>query len=125
MSKAPSTKRRDAHQRGIAAEKLAVNYLRLKGYEILKERYKTPVGEIDVLARKGSMLVIVEVKNRASHGAALEAVHHKNRERITQATEYFLMENPDMAGLDIRFDVITLGKGFSLRHLDNAWMIGT
>ncbi|MCC7305423.1 MAG: YraN family protein [Alphaproteobacteria bacterium] len=114
-----------AYKRGMFAEKLAAVVLRLKGYKILRHRYKTPFGEIDLVARKGKYLVFVEVKDRPDFGAALEAVSPRNQARVEQAARYFLSAHPHYAEWDMRFDVIVTGRPFSWRHLDNAWQSRT
>lgn len=114
-----------AYKKGHYAEWLAAVYLFLRGYKILKLRYKSPVGEIDIIARKGSALVIVEVKARAEKSAALESINPRNKIRVEKATLHYISQNPELMACDVRFDVIALGASrlwpFSLQHLDNAW----
>lgn len=110
-----------AYENGMRAEKIAAIMLRLKGYRILATRYKTPVGEIDLIAKRGRTLAIIEVKTRGDALSAMEAVTPKNQGRVTQAAQYYLSRNPALAACDIRFDVIVMGWPFFWRHLDNAW----
>jgi putative endonuclease len=110
-----------AYKRGHMAEQLAALYLLLKGYRILKRRYKTPVGEIDLVAQKRNTLVLVEVKTRGHAAAALESITYKNQTRVTQAAQYFLSAHPGYCSMDVRFDAIVMGWPFYWRHLDNAW----
>lgn len=86
-------------------------------------RYKTPVGEIDILLQKRDCLVAVEVKTRSSVDAALESVRPKAQKRIEKALLHFVGMNEEYGGHNLRFDVIALCLKwpFSLRHLDNAW----
>jgi len=121
--KKPQTRRR-IWASGLRAEYIAAIYLWLKGYRIIARRFKTPVGEVDLIVLKGSALVFVEVKLRKTFGDALESINAKSRRRITKAAQYFIMHNPQYAEFGMRFDVIALGRGFSLRHLDNAWPAG-
>ena len=116
-------KRRASYRRGLWAERLAALYLMFKGYRILAMRYKTPVGEIDILARKRDYLVAVEVKARDSVDKAFESVQPRARARIEKALKHFLAINEEYAAYGLRFDVIALCMRlpFSLRHLDNAW----
>ena len=116
-------KRQKAHSKGVWAEYLAAAYLLLKGYKILAMRYKTPVGEIDILVRKRGCLVAVEVKARASVNAALESLQPKGQKRIEKALLHFLSMNEEYGSYSLRFDVIALCLKwpFSFRHLDNAW----
>lgn len=116
--------RREAYDHGLWAETAAAIWLCLKGYRILRRRYKTPVGEIDIIARRKNLLAIVEVKARADEGAALEAVSPQGRRRIERATRHFLARHPLYAGFDVRFDVIAVSGAISVLHLDNAWIEG-
>lgn len=125
MNQKMKNKKLQAYKRGHAAEKLAALYLQLRGYKILKTRYKTPMGEIDLVARKGNALVMVEVKRRREMNTAIEAVTPKNQYRVGQAARYFLSAHPALAGLDLRFDIIVMGVPFYWRHLDNAWQAPT
>ena len=117
--------KRTSYQRGLWAEKWAALYLRLKGYRILKTRYKTPVGEIDLIAVKKKTLVFVEVKARAHIDDALHAVNMRAQRRIQKASGHFVIYHPEYTAYDMRFDVIAFAKGivggYWPRHLDNAW----
>lgn len=115
------TERIEAYKKGARLEKLAAAYLRLKGYQILKIRYKSPVGEIDIVARRKNRLVFVEVKGRGEMTAALESVTRRNRERVEQAARHFLAAHPRYITFDMRFDVMVFVPPFVFRHLDNAW----
>lgn len=123
------TNKLKSYEHGHNAERLAAAYLMLKGYRILKMRYKTPVGEIDIVARKKNVLVFVEVKSRRVLGDALESVTEKNRTRVTRAAQHFLSAHPGYCDLDVRFDAVVVGSAlglpFFLRHLDNAWQAGS
>lgn len=91
----------------------------LKGYQILTLRAKTPVGEIDILARKGRILIAIEVKRSARH-QALERVDHHKRERVTRALQYLQTRRDYAQFSDCRFDVIALA-GWRFCHIMNAW----
>lgn len=110
-----------AERAGRRAETLAALWCRAGLYGIVATRFRTPVGEIDLIARRGNMLVFVEVKARrapAGEAAALEAV---NRQRIIRAAGWFLGRHPELAGLDMRFDVIFLAPRALPRHVRNAF----
>jgi putative endonuclease len=109
------------YQKGMAAEVMAMALLMMKGYRILNWRYKTRVGEIDVIARRRNTLAFIEVKRRSSLSGALESLTPHMRRRITRAARYYIGSYPHMDKLDQRFDLIAV-SGFSVRHLDNAWM---
>ncbi len=118
---AESTARRRAERRGRRAELLAAWLLRTKGYRILARRYRTGVGEIDLIARRGSLIAFVEVKQRPSQAEAAEAVTPAARRRIARAASLWLAANPAAAGLDLRFDVIMCVPGRLPRHLRGAF----
>lgn len=113
--------RQAAYKLGHKGEGLAALYLRLKGYKVLARRYKTHVGEADIVARRGSSLVFVEVKARKTLDEGLESISYKQKKRVIRAAENYLMENPKSAGMDIRFDVIIVMPGLNLKHLQDAW----
>jgi putative endonuclease len=117
----PSAHKRKAERDGRRAETLAALYMRVKLFVIIATRLKTPVGEIDIVARRGRLLVFTEVKHRKSAGAAaLEAV---NTHRIARAAQWFMMTRPEYAGFDCRFDVIVLAPGRWPHHLQNAFSV--
>lgn len=123
MPPSPSAKtpRQRAERDGRRAEALAALYLQAQFFRILYRRYKTPVGEIDLVARRGDWTVFVEVKRRrspAGEEAALEAV---NRRRLVRAADYFRMRHPALADRPMRFDVIFLAPGRWPRHVKNAF----
>src|SRR5579883_993109 len=101
-------RRRAAYRRGHNGEALAALRLRLVGYRILARRYRTKVGEIDLIARRGGVLAFVEVKRRANAADALEAVSLRSQARIRRAAELFLQRNPELAALALRFDVMVV-----------------
>jgi putative endonuclease len=114
-------RRRDALRRGRRAETLAVWWLRLKGYRILGRDLRLGVGEIDILARRGNLLVAVEVKYRPDLLVAGEAIGRRSRERIARAASRWLAQHPHLSDLDLRFDAILIGPRRWPRHLPDAW----
>lgn len=113
--------KKDTYKFGLLAESLAALFLMAKGYRILARRYKTPVGEIDIIARRGRTIAFIEVKARGNLSAALESVTPMMRSRIGRAAQYFLSSDAALSSCDLRFDLIALAPPFFLRHLDNAW----
>lgn len=113
--------RRVAERRGKSAELLCLWQLRLKGYRILARRYKTPVGEVDLIARRGAVLAAIEVKARADFDSAGEAITPRQRQRISRALAHFLGRRPDLAALAARFDVMLVAPRRWPRHLVDAW----
>ena len=121
---APGLDRRRAERRGRGAEALAAVLLILKGHRILARRARTPVGEIDLIARKGPTLIFAEVKARATLDAGAQALVPRQRQRIARAAEAFVRARPGLAGLDWRFDLIVVAGGWRLRHLKDVWRPG-
>ena len=105
---------------GRLAETACAWVLRLKGYRIVARGFRVPVGEIDIIARRGRTLAFVEVKARADDGAP-EVLTPRQRRRITRAAEAFLKARPGYRGLDLRFDLMVVGRRSPPRHVANAW----
>lgn len=119
--KLKSSKRLGAELFGRRGETLAAWYLRLKGYRIVATRVKTPVGEIDLVARRFGLTAFIEVKARrgwAEEAMALEAV---NTSRIARAAQYYVARHPALAHTPLRFDVIFLAPMTWPRHVKNAF----
>ena len=112
--------RRRAEKSGRGAERLAAIILMLKGFSILARRFKAPTGEIDLIVRRGRLLVFVEVKARASLDAATDAVSATARRRIEAAAGAFLARHPDLAQMDMRYDIFAVA-GWRTRHIPDAW----
>jgi putative endonuclease len=107
-SSGETLRRRDRERHGRRAEAMAAWFLRLKGYRIVARRYRTPVGEIDLVVKRGRALVFVEVKARATELAGALAVTPAARARIARAGEAWLSRYPAGARLDLRFDVVVI-----------------
>ena len=113
--------RRRAYGRGRRAERTAAWWLRLKGYRILAHGFRAPVGEIDLIARRGGILALVEVKARPSVSEGHEAIAPRQRRRIERAALVLLQRRPDLAGLDLRFDVVLISPRRWPMHIADAW----
>lgn len=98
--------RKTTYQKGLWGERLALFYLILKGYMPLKQRYKTKVGEIDLIVKKGDLVVFVEVKQQASFERAAYAITPHQQTRLVNAARWFLSAFPH--GGALRFDAILL-----------------
>jgi putative endonuclease len=118
---APRPERVAAFGLGLSAESRAAAYLVAKGYRILARRWKSPVGELDIVARRRRLLVFVEVKARATLDDAAEAVLPRQRQRIAAAAEAWLATYPDPKITDMRFDAILVAPGRLPRHIENAF----
>jgi len=106
---------------GRRAEVWAAVWLMLKGYRILGFRLKTPQAEIDLLAQKGQVLAVVEVKSRTSLANALEAVGQDQRERLRRAGRTLAARRPALKDAAVRLDLIALAPGKLPRHSPDAW----
>lgn len=120
----PASERIAAYRRGLRAEALAAWWLRLKGYRILARRFRTPSGEVDIVARRGGTVAFVEVKRRATLDEALIAVTPRTRRRMEAVVRLWLARHPAHAALTLRFDIIALAPGRLPRHLVSAFAEG-
>lgn len=109
------------HQKGLWAELKAKTYLRLHGYQLLEERFKTSVGEIDLIVKKENMVVFVEVKLRRTVEAAAEAIHAKNQSRVRRAAGLYLQQHPEYNEHEMRFDALVMASGAWPEHIPDAF----
>lgn len=121
MSQARQARGVAARLSGRRAEVLAAIWLMAKGYRILGFRLKTPQAEIDLLAKRGRVLAVVEVKQRTSLEAALECVRHDQRERLRRAGASLAARRPGLKGAAVRLDLLALAPGRLPRHIPDAW----
>lgn len=121
MKVAPAPERLRAVRRGRFAETLCLWHLRLHGWRILARDYRVPVGEIDIVARRGGTLAAIEVKARGTLETAVHSISPRQRRRVARALEQFLAARPDLAVLTLRFDVMLVARHRLPRHMPNAW----
>jgi putative endonuclease len=117
-------KRVAAFKDGLSAESKAAAFLLMKGYRILARRFRSPVGEVDIVCGRRNVLVFVEVKTRATYDEAVEAVTMQQRRRIVAGAEYWLASHPNDAQRDIRFDVVIMTPRKLPQHIPNAFDAG-
>jgi putative endonuclease len=115
-AKVAAPERVEAFQTGLSAETRAAAYLMAKGYRILAKRFRTPYGEIDIVARKRGLLAFVEVKARASLDEAAYAVTPRQQARIIDAAQAWLMAHPEHAEFELRFDAMLIAPRRLPRH---------
>ena len=108
-----------ARASGRRQEVWAALLLMLKGYRILGFRLKTPEGEIDLLAQRGDVLAVVEVKSRTTLEAALEAVSPTQRARLKRAARAIAARRSIRP--NVRLDLVALAPGAWPRHIPDAW----
>ncbi|MEK6734879.1 MAG: YraN family protein [Pseudomonadota bacterium] len=112
--------KRKAYYFGLLAEFASSIYLRFKLYKILLKRHKTPFGEIDLIARKGNIIIFFEVKARKDT-KSMDFIGVRQKNRIINAAQYFLLKNPKYKNYNIRFDVIIMNKYFIPLHFQSYW----
>jgi putative endonuclease len=116
-AKAASPERLAEFRTGLSAEGRAAAFLMAKGYRILAKRFRTPHGEIDIVARRRNLVAFVEVKARASLDEAAFAVTPRQQARIINATQGWLVAHPEHAEFELRFDAILIAPRRLPRHL--------
>jgi len=120
MKRPAASSRLAAEKRGRQGERIAAWWLRLKGWSILDRRVRTPVGEIDLIARRGAMIAFIEVKARKTSGSLDEAIDERRLGRVAAAAEA-VAATYLTPGDDMRIDVMLLAPGRPPRHLENVW----
>ncbi|MBR0715256.1 YraN family protein [Bradyrhizobium liaoningense] len=123
--KAASPERVAAFRTGLSAESRAAAYLLAKGYRILARRYRTPHGEIDIVARRRDLIAFIEVKARASLDDAAYAVTPRQQQRIVNAAQGWLAAHPEHAEFELRFDAMLIAPRRLPRHLLAAFDAST
>ena len=113
--------RKRAEKRGRCAETLAAFSLTLKGYSIIARRVRNSAGEIDLIARRKTLIAFIEVKARKTHASALESVTPKAQARIARAAEIWMARRSDLTECDWRFDIITVTPRAWPTHVRDAW----
>ena len=112
-------------RRGVFGEWTASLYLRAKGYRLVSRNVRMRSGEIDIIVEKGGVLIAVEVKNRNNLQDSLESVDWRKRQRIIQGFKEWLgreyEKGRDWTNRDMRYDVLVVGKGFSILHMKSAF----
>ncbi|MFD2265272.1 YraN family protein [Lacibacterium aquatile] len=122
MSEARRRRGAAAFARGRRGEMLAVGWLRLLGWRILHRNLKTPFGEIDLLARRGSILAVIEVKIRDDLDRAAEAIQFEQQARLLRAGAWIQGKKPRLKDLDLRFDALLIRPWRLPLHVQGAWM---
>jgi putative endonuclease len=106
---------------GLAAEALCRVALRLKDYGIVASRYRSPVGEIAIIAARGRCAALIEIKARPSRAEAAEAIGMRQRERLERAALDFLARHPHLSEHHLRFDVMLVAPWRWPVHIRDAW----
>jgi putative endonuclease len=95
---------------GPRGERLAARYLSRQGLRIVARSYVCPIGEIDLIALHGEVLVIVEVRTRSNsdHGEPWETIGPAKQRKLTALASFFLKHEPEFADRSVRFDVVSI-----------------
>ena len=117
----PDGRKLRALKRGHLAEYRAALCLMVKGYRIVAMRYRTKLGEIDIIARRGDLIACVEVKARASFDGAVFAVSDTAQRRIRAASDIWLSRQSDFPRLSVRYDIVAVMPWRWPRHLPDAF----
>ena len=117
----PRPERQAAFGLGISAESRAAAWLIAHGYRILARRWKSPLGEIDIIAARRHTLDLRRSEGARHLDSAAEAVTERQKQRIAAAAEIWLAANPNAAIRDIRFDAILVAPGKLPRHIQAAF----
>ncbi len=125
--KPPIARRRrgtQAYRTGIAAEDAACAALRADGWTILGRRLRTAAGEVDIVARRGELLVFAEVKARPTLADAALAISPRQRARLLLAAEILLGDNPGWQAPALRFDALVVDAAGTVRRIQDAFRAG-
>ncbi|MDH7476595.1 MAG: YraN family protein [Microgenomates group bacterium] len=106
---------------GDRGEIIAINFLLSQGFKILEKKYRTPLGEIDIIANKNEKLFFIEVKTRVGtkKGFPYEALNHKKLKHICNASQFYLLNKKNkIAKLSIGLISIILKPDYQIEKLD-------
>lgn len=106
---------------GLWAEDIACGALRQDGWQILGRRVRTEAGEIDAIAQRDGLLAVIEVKQRATLGAAAMALGRRQQDRLTAAAAVILAENPGWGLAGVRFDLVLVDREGAVRRIADAF----
>lgn len=124
MAEARQRRGRAADRRGVAAEEAAAAMLARAGFSVLARRIRTGAGEIDILARRGDLTLVVEVKARPRPEEAAFAISSRQRARLAASAEALMAARPDWFGAGLRFDAVLVGGDGELRWVADAFRPG-
>ena len=116
-----SRTREKAEKRGHFAELVALMYLRLKGYRLLAQRFKTPQGEVDLIMRRRDVTAFIEVKARGTRDHGVEAVTTTQSRRISAAARFWMARDRISNRNFCRFDIVVVSPYLLPHHIENAF----
>ena len=111
---------------GSEGEQIALTFIKKRGFKILSTNYRSPVGEVDIIAAKKNLISFIEVKTRqSSHfGHPEEAIRRKKMKRIIRTAQHYLVTHNLYDKVTVRFDVLSLVKkdaSFDVEYFKNAF----
>ena len=106
---------------GIFSEYVAILFLTLKGYVILNRRYKNYLGEIDIIAKKANLIILIEVKTIKEKNKNFPVISNNQINRIKRSSSLYLKQNYHYNNYDIRFDLITVYNLVCVKHYKNIF----
>jgi len=107
----------------MIAESIGSAWLMAKGYRILARRYRTPVGEVDMVVKRGGTIAFVEVKARQDFVTAATAITQEQRRRVANGARYYVSHHPKYADHAMRFDAVLVRPWRLPSHLTAAWWL--
>ena len=111
---------------GQEGEECVTNWLKQHGYEILVRNFHARCGEIDIIAKKDSVISFVEVKRRCSHYFSLSEVITRSKQRkIAQTARIFIAQQKSNLLCGYRFDVALIEKGAAIVYVEHAFSLET
>ncbi len=113
-----------AYRHGHFAEAAAALLLLMKGFRPLARRYRTPLGEIDLIVKRGKLIAFVEVKARDMNVVGLQSVGRASERRMTDAADLWLAKHPGATGFDLRYDMVVVTPWRLPMHLPDAFRPG-
>ena len=116
-----TSRRQRAYRKGHRGEWLAALALTLKGYRIVARRFRTPLGEVDLIARRGDLVAIIEVKARPTLEQAMDAIGHTAQRRIDAAASLWLARQPNHARYSLRYDLVAVLPRRWPVHVENIF----
>lgn len=116
-------KKRAAYHKGCQAEEQAALMLSSKGYEILSRRYRSPAGEIDLVAARDKHLAFVEVKARRNLSEAAWSITPRQQRRIADAASYWLQNFPEYQDLNMSFDAVLIASSQVSEYIPDAFRL--
>jgi putative endonuclease len=124
MAAAREARGRAAQARGVAAEEACAGMLARAGFHVLARRIRTGAGEIDILARRGALTLVIEVKARPRAEEAAFAISPRQRARLAAAAEALMADEPGWFGEGLRFDAMLVGADGEVRWIEDAFRPG-